>query len=97
MKPPHPRRGQLLKPGRFRPVPASVPEEGVLMRGVLNRLGDRLLDRFVPKTVAKACEAGTMATWTEYCGCPGGIGLYRVCDNCGGVSCSPCTLVGRCR
>ena len=68
--------------------------------GVLGKLGDRLLNRLVPKTVARACEAGTMATWTEFCWCkkPHGYNesrkIYKVCDNCGGTQCSACTLIG---
>ena len=64
--------------------------------GVVGNLGDRLLNRLVPKTVATACEAGTLATWTEKCYCLRGIKYSRVCDNCGGVSCSPCTLTSAC-
>jgi hypothetical protein len=69
--------------------------------GAMTRLGDRLLERLVPKTVAAACAgAGAQAQWEERCACrvyvPGVCyWKYRMCSNCGGTThCTDCFIEG---
>lgn len=58
----------------------------------LTTLGDRVLARFVPKTVAAASEASTQATWSVRCYCHDSRYYYKICDSFGGVTtCGPCS------
>jgi hypothetical protein len=73
------------------------------MLDVLRRLGDRMLERVVPKAVASAC-VGAQADWRETCYCDreGYLApchwIMRWCTTCGGItSCGPCdSLSTRC-
>lgn len=63
---------------------------------MLAGLGDRLLERLVPKTAAAAC-AGIQAEWFDRCYCAGRSHPYRcqwigrICSNCGGITaCTGC-------
>ena len=68
------------------------------MTGVLGRLGDRLLARLVPKTVASACEGpSAKVDWFQacYCGDPGTPyncrWVGKICSTCGGITgCGKC-------
>jgi hypothetical protein len=51
---------------------------------LLEKLGDRLLTRFVPKVEASASIDGCVGI---YCGCIAGFDSYRIDDN---HSCSKC-------
>jgi hypothetical protein len=80
-----------------------APQEGVPMLGVVSRLGDRLLQKLVPKTTASACgDASVQAEWFVACYC-GDIGspppgnsfpcrwIGKICGTCGGTSyCGKC-------
>lgn len=71
------------------------------MVGVVSRLGDRLLQRLVPKTTASACEgASAQAEWWEPCFCGDWNSAYpcqvygRICGTCAGTSyCTTCNIV----
>ncbi|MFF5208844.1 hypothetical protein [Streptosporangium sp. NPDC000396] len=56
------------------------------MTGLLGRLGDRVLEKLVPKAAAKADTS-----WEEYCYCRNMWRYKKWCHVVGGTSgCSPC-------
>lgn len=72
------------------------------MISAMARLGDRLLERLVPKTVAAACGGvEAQAEWYERCYCNWTEPqyncqfMYRLCGVCGGTTyCTECIMSG---
>jgi hypothetical protein len=58
----------------------------------MRRFADRMLERLVPKTTAKADT-----TFWRTCYCAGGVKRIQRCHTAGGsTSCEPCILGGGC-